>query len=128
MGSLWTIADIPGGDFPYRVTLEPLQPGLPFLYVEAPQRMSPEQSEIFVDWIMDAAACDPAATILPPESAARGYIANDQNATFAVTHPRGGVVWMTLSGGNVTLELIDELATTAQQYLDDALGASSSDE
>lgn len=117
----------PGGGWAYTSYRQPLQPGLPSLWFEAPASMSAEQSEIIVDWIMDAAACDPTATILPPESPARGYLADDESAVFAVTDPRGGVVWMALSGGNVTMELIDELATIAQQYLDAALGTTSND-
>ncbi len=67
----------PDGGWDYMQWREPPQPGLPSLWFEAPASMSAEQSEIIVDWIMDAAACDPAATTLPPESAARGYIADD---------------------------------------------------
>ena len=62
--------DVGEGGWAYTSYREPLQPGLPSLWIEAPASMSAEQSEVIVDWILDAAACDPAATILPPESAA----------------------------------------------------------
>ena len=105
-------------------TFAPVEPGLPSLYVETPPHMSVEQSEVIVDWITSEAACNASIQPLPSGSTARGYIVEDEYAAFAVTHPSGGIVWMRMGGQGVTPELVNELATEAQQYLDDALGDS----
>ena len=95
-------------------------------------RLSPAQAEIIGDQIVDLINCDDPSTRfpnaaepvqiqeLPASIPARGVIVGDSYAIFAVTTPRGGLAWLDLSG-TVTLDTVNELATSISEFLDEVI-------
>lgn len=111
--------------FPYR------RAGFANLFADVWPNVSPDQAQIVLDQLAESISCfradrDPEVPVerveeLPQSVPAHGFIVNDNYSIFTVTNPRGGLVWMYLRDGPVTLEIVAELAEVAGAFLDEVM-------